>query len=214
MAKKAKAKSWASSPIDDLPERQRAILAAAFAVVMEQGYARASTLDIATRARVSKRELYTLFGSKRGILEALIASSASRLQIPLEPHDVVDRAGLLDALTAYGVAALGELSHPAVLALNRLAIAEAADTADLGGILDERGREPNRRALAALFQRAQAAGLVGAGDPFRMAGQFYALLWGDLMLRLLLGVERRPDALQIKRRAEAAAEAVLVLNPV
>ena len=37
---------------------------AAFAALMEKGYARTSTLEIATRARVSKRELYAEFGSK------------------------------------------------------------------------------------------------------------------------------------------------------
>ena len=61
------------APIDALPPRRRAILIAAVGVLMEKGYARASTLEIATRARVSKRELYAEFGSKRGILEALIA---------------------------------------------------------------------------------------------------------------------------------------------
>jgi len=34
------------------------ILEAAFAAFMEKGYATTSTLEIATRARVSKRELY------------------------------------------------------------------------------------------------------------------------------------------------------------
>ncbi len=63
-----------SALLDDLPPKRRAILAAAYDVLMEQGYARAGTLEIATRARVSKRELYAEFGSKRGILEALVAA--------------------------------------------------------------------------------------------------------------------------------------------
>ena len=212
MARKSKPGHWASAPIDDLPPRRRAILAAAFAVLMEQGYAGASTLDIATRAKVSKRELYAEFGSKRGILEALIASTAARMQVPLKPDDVADRKSLVRVLTRYGVASLVELTHPAVLAINRLAVAEADRTADLGQILDERGREPNRHALAELFARAQSAGILGPGDPNRMGGQFFSLLWGDLMLRLLLGVVRPPDAREINRRAAAATEAVLALN--
>ncbi len=212
MARKSRPGPWASAPIDDLPPRRRAILAAAFAVLMEQDYAGASTLDIATRAKVSKRELYAEFGSKRGILETLIASTAARMQVPLKPDDVADRASLARVLTRYGVTALVELSHPAVLAINRLAVAEVGRTADLGQILDERGREPNRLALAELFARAQSAGILGPGDPNRMGGQFFALLWGDLMLRLLLGVVRPPDAREINRRAAAATEAVLALN--
>ncbi|MBV8653445.1 MAG: helix-turn-helix transcriptional regulator, partial [Alphaproteobacteria bacterium] len=50
---------------------------------MERGYAGASTLEIATRAKVSKRELYALFGNKQGILTALISSRATRMRQPL-----------------------------------------------------------------------------------------------------------------------------------
>ncbi len=41
------------------------ILAAALQALAESGYAATSTLEIATRAQVSKRELYALFGNKR-----------------------------------------------------------------------------------------------------------------------------------------------------
>jgi len=44
---------------DESPARTR-ILDAAFGAFSESGYARTSTLEIATRARVSKRELYAL----------------------------------------------------------------------------------------------------------------------------------------------------------
>ena len=40
-----------------VPDRQR-ILGAAFSAFMANGYAETSTLEIATRARVSKRALY------------------------------------------------------------------------------------------------------------------------------------------------------------
>jgi hypothetical protein len=51
------------APLDALPPRRRAILIAAVNVLGEQGYARASTLEIASRARVSKRELYAEFAA-------------------------------------------------------------------------------------------------------------------------------------------------------
>lgn len=201
-----------ASPLDDMPPRRRAILGAAFLVLMEQGYAGASTLEIATRAKVSKRELYAEFGSKRGILEALIASTSARMQVPLGPVDVADRDGLAEVLTRYGTTALSELTQPAVLAINRLAVAEAGRSSDLGKILDHSGREPNRLALGALFARAQAKGIVGAGDPDQMCGQFFSLLLGDLPVRLLLGVVAPPDAKEIHRRAAAATQAVLALH--
>jgi AcrR family transcriptional regulator len=210
--KRVKPADWKTTPIDDQPPRRRAILAAAFEVLMDKGYAGASTLDIATRAKVSKRELYAEFGSKRGILEAMITTTAERMKVSLEAHDIADRKSFAQALTRYGISTLAELTHPAVVAINRLAVAEADRDSELGQILDRQGRTPHRDALAALFTKAQSAGILGPGDPYRMGGQFFSLLFGDLMLRLLLGVTQPPDAREIKRRTAAATEAVLALN--
>ena len=55
------------------------ILEAAFAAFMKNGFANTSTLEIATRARVSKRELYTLVGNKQEMLIACISERAKRL---------------------------------------------------------------------------------------------------------------------------------------
>jgi AcrR family transcriptional regulator len=201
------------APIDALPPRRRAILVAAVAVLMDKGYARASTLEIATRARVSKRELYAEFGSKRGILEALIDSASAEMQVPLTPAEIGDRHALAAALTAYGVTALSTLCNPYVLAMYRLAIAEAPGNTELGEILDASGRQPNRRALIELMRRGQAAGFLGPGEPDRLGQEFFALLIGDLMVWLLVGANQPPDPREIRARAERATTAVLALHP-
>jgi AefR-like transcriptional repressor, C-terminal domain len=62
-------------------------------------------------------------------------------------------------------------------------------------------------------RRAQAAGVLRAGErPGLFAGQFFSLLFRDLMLRLLLGVEHPPEPREVERRAKAATDAVLVLH--
>jgi len=207
------AKKSAPTPLDDLPPRRRAILKAAFEVLMDHGYARASTLEIATRAKVSKRELYAEFGSKAGILEALIASTAVRMQAPLALTEVADRRAFVATMIRYGATALTELCHPAVIAINRLAAAEAGGTSELGRILERGGRESNRQALGTFIERGQQAAFVGAGDSGRMGGQFFSLLFGDIPMRLMLGVIEPPAAAEIKRRAEAATDALLKLYP-
>ena len=207
MAKKTK------TPIDDQPPRRRAILAAAFDVLMERGYSGANTLEIASRAKVSKRELYAEFGNKAGILEALIATTSARMQAPLNLPEVANRSALAEVLTRYGITALGELCHPAVIAINRLAVAEAGGASELGHILDRGGREPNRLALVGFFTRVQKTGLLGTGDPDRMSGQFFSLLFGDIPVRLMLGTIAPPAAKEIKERADAATEALMRLHP-
>ena len=201
-----------SLPKPQATPRRTAIVAAAIAVLMERGYAGASTLEIARRAKVSKRELYAEFGSKSGILEALIEATSAETRAPLTTAQVVDRDSLADALIAYGSSALTELTSPPVVAITRLAAAEAGRSADLGKILDQRGREPNRRALIDLVAKAQAADVLRAGDAEMMAGQFFALLMGDVQMRLVLGVAKRPSSREIRQRAERAAQAVLVLH--
>src|SRR5215467_12649400 len=57
------------------------ILAAAFKAFMEKGYAATSTLEIATRAKVSKRDLYATFGTKQAMLVGCIASRATRMRL-------------------------------------------------------------------------------------------------------------------------------------
>ena len=52
------------------------ILGAAFQAFTEGGYAGTSTLDIATRAKVSKRDLDANFASKHAVLVACIQSHA------------------------------------------------------------------------------------------------------------------------------------------
>jgi AcrR family transcriptional regulator len=200
------------SPLAALEPRRRGILEAAYDVLMERGYAGASTLEIATRARVSKRELYAEFGNKSGILQALIAATAARMQLPLAAAEIRDRADLANALVAYGTMALTELTSPHVIAINRLAAAEAGRSSELGRILEENGREPNRKALIDLMAKAQAAGVLCRGEPDAMAGQFFSLLLGDLMLRLMLAVTPRPGPGEIKKRAQSATEAVLALH--
>src|SRR3984957_4394906 len=65
---------------DETVVRER-ILDAAFTAFIKSGYATASTLEIATRARVSKRELYALVGNKQETLIACISERAKRLDV-------------------------------------------------------------------------------------------------------------------------------------
>jgi AcrR family transcriptional regulator len=190
------------------PQRAR-ILQAAFASFMRRGFAATSTLDIATAANVSKRELYAEFGSKEALLGACIRARAERMRAPVRLAAVHDRASLHAILVALGTAVLREASDPAVIGVFRLAIAEA--TPRVARLLEKGGREPNRAELAALLAQAQALGLIGPGDPRELAVRFFVLLWGDLMVGLLLRVATRPGAAQAAQRARRAAEEFLTL---
>ena len=195
---------------DETPARQR-IVEAAFSAFMESGFAAASTLEIATRARVSKRELYALVGSKQEMLVACIRERAKRLQMPdlPEPHD---RQALARTLETFGTQLLREVSDPTVIAVFRLAIAEAVRAPEVARALNSLGVETGRAALREVMTRARSAGLV-SGDPSEMAEHFAGLLWGNLKVSLLLRVAERPSPREIARRARDATTAFLKLYP-
>src|SRR5438552_10075095 len=97
-------------------EARKRILGAALSAFMERGYAETSTLEIATRARVSKRELYALVGSKQEVLMACIGERAKRLTVPAELPEPPDRGTLAGILAAFGAQVLREVSDPTVIA--------------------------------------------------------------------------------------------------
>jgi AcrR family transcriptional regulator len=196
---------------DEVPARRR-ILDAAFSAFMESGFAETSTLEIATRARVSKRELYALVGSKQEMLAACIAERAKRLRVPAELPPPHDRETLARTLEMFGAQLLREVSDPTVIAVFRLAIAEAVRAPEVARALNAIGVETSRAALREIMNRAQSAGLLG-GDPAEMAEQFTGLLWGNLMTKLLLRVAEQPSAREIAKRAHAATAAFLQLYP-
>ena len=188
------------------------ILDAAFSAFMERGFAETSTLEIATRAHVSKRELYALVGSKQDMLVACIGERAKRLQVPADLPEPHDRETLARVLTAFGAQLLREVSDPTVVAVFQLAIAEAVRAPEVARTLNAVGVETGRAALREIMTRARSAGLLG-GKPTEMAEHFSGLLWGNLMMSLLLRVADRPNPREITRRASAATAAFLQLYP-
>jgi AcrR family transcriptional regulator len=196
---------------DETEVRQR-ILEAAFAAFMESGYATASTLEIATRAHVSKRDLYKLVGNKQEMLIACISERAKRFDVPADLPVLRDRETLEQVLATFGMKLVREVSDPTVIAVFRLAIAEAVQAPEVARALNSIGREASRAALRKIMAGALAAGLL-TGGPRELAEQFAGLLWGNLMVSLLLGIAERPKPREIAGRARIAAAAFLRLHP-
>src|ERR1700758_4020450 len=136
------------------------ILEAAFAEFMKSGYATTSTLEIATRARVSKRELYALVGNKQEMLIACISARAKRFDLPADLPVLRNRETLERVLASFGAKLVREVSDPTVIAVFRLAIGEAGQAPGVARVLDSMGRDASRAALRNIMAQAQASGLL------------------------------------------------------
>ncbi len=192
---------------------QERILGAAFKAFTEDGYAETSTLEIARRAKISKRDLYANFSSKHAVLVACIKSRAQRMRLPPDLPSPRTRQMLASTLTSFASNLVREVSHPSVIATFRLAIAEATRSPEIAHALDVAGRDAARGALAGLLASAQSTGLIGPGEPTEMAWQYLGLLWEGLMVGLLLGVAATPEPAEAERRAIKATAAFMQLHP-
>lgn len=190
----------------DQSPRQR-ILEAAFKVFSREGYERASTLAIATEAKVSKRDLYAHFGSKYDILVACIELRAARMNLATELPVPTAPAHLEAILTRIAAGMLIQVSDPKIVSVYRLATAEAVRAPEIARTLDRVGRLATHGRVARFMAQAQAAGLLAEGNPEQFATEFLSLAWESLWLPLVLGVAETPprDALEAQAARAAAA---------
>jgi AcrR family transcriptional regulator len=198
-----------TSPLRE-PIRGR-VLKAAFTLFDERGFSGTSMLEIATRAQVSKRDLYARFANKHAVLAECIRERTDLMRLPLETDGPMpqNREALENTLIEFGVATLQTVCRPEVLTTFRLAIAESDRAPEIARALDKNGFEANHRALSKLLKMEQANCLVIAGDPAALATSYFSVLLGNLLIRLLMRVREAPSADEIMVRARAAAETLL-----
>ncbi|MDR6292140.1 MULTISPECIES: TetR/AcrR family transcriptional regulator [Inquilinus] len=178
--------------------KREAILAAGLKVFMAEGYA-ASMDRVAAGAGVAKQTLYSHFGSKEGLLRAV----SDRFK-----HDTLrglDPAGDLGAeLLAFGDHMMRKLFDPETLGIQRLMIAQADAFPDLARIVYAAGPGRVREALVEFMRSKVEQGELRPVDPDEAAEDFVALLQGGRRQRYLFGIERAPDAGEIRRMAQRA----------
>ncbi|MDA7429883.1 TetR/AcrR family transcriptional regulator [Primorskyibacter aestuariivivens] len=184
-------------------ERREQIESAAYALLIERGYAGTSMLEIAKRARASNETLYRWYGDKPGLFAAMIRSNAEKglraLSGTLDTH-----AELEPRLHAFGAALLGGILSDQAIALNRAAAADSSG--ELGAALARHGRDAVMPVLA-----AELGGLTGFDTEEEAAETFVALLIGDLQIRRVIGQMAAPDAAFCARRAGQATRHFLKL---
>ncbi len=194
--------------------RRAAILDAAGCVFTEKGYEAATTLEIARRARVSKRDLYRLFDSKKGLAAALVATHTETMTLDPRFGDPTDRETFLAILRTFGRRFLTEFLDPRRVGLYRLAIAEAPRSVHLSEALQAEGADRVRRSAVEFIRRAVGHGLVAPQDAELVMASYFDVLVGALQIQMLLGLRDMPAAAEIAASADRATEvAARLLRP-
>ena len=192
--------------------KRRAILDAATAVFLRNGYVGTSMDEIAALARVSKQTVYKHFADKERLFEAIVAAAVDAAGNPvLEEVEALGETDDLAAdLTAFARDQLHRVMQPRLMQLRRLVIGEANRFPELGRGFYERGAGRSIAGLAKAFERLTERGLLRAPDPELAATHFNWLVMAAPVNRaMLLGDEAIPSAAELDRYAEGGVAAFL-----
>lgn len=191
--------------------RQQAVLDVVLALFVEQGD-RVTMDAVARRASCSKETLYKWFGDREGMLNATVRWQA--LRVGFTPVDLarLDLASLRRCLEEFAANWLSVISSPTSIALNRVAIGQAAGGAPLGLIVLENGRFALGKRLKPVLEAGRAAGLLRFEDSEAAFRVFFGLFARDVQIRLLLGDRGILPALRIQEDAAEATRQFLALH--
>ncbi len=189
-------------------EKRGAILGAAAALFLEQGFERTTVDAIAARAGVSKLTVYSHFDGKEGLFKALIAEKCGE---HFEAREFAELAplGPREALSRIASGFLSLMYHPDVLSLHRVLMTAASQDASMNLTFWETGPVPTIESLARLLKRFDAVGQLRVPNPTTAADQFLSMLRGVEHLRVLLNVGEAPGARRLKTIANETVEMFL-----
>jgi len=180
-------------------DRIEAILDAATKVIMEHGYAKASTREIARNAGASKETFYQRFPSKASLFAALIERQSDRLLCPIA-HALEEEKDPYKVLTLFGERLLTVLMNPESERLLQVVIAESSEFPELAAAFWDKGPGLGRELLRAYFKRLAKQGQMRKEDIEFASEQFLGALVGSIALRRNLAMPAylpNPKAVQV-----------------
>ncbi|MEQ8967268.1 MAG: TetR/AcrR family transcriptional regulator [Azospirillaceae bacterium] len=181
--------------------RQQQIEAAAYQVLEANGYGGTSMLAIAKQARASNETLYSWYGDKQGLFQALVTRNAAEVKEHLEAELKSDHDAL-SILGTLGPKLLDLLTGDRAVALNRAAAADSSG--ELGATLSKAGREAVFPLLKQVLLRAREEEQLSFEETGEAVGLYLDLLIGDLQIRRAIGRQPRPSHAARKARSERA----------
>lgn len=188
------------------PLKGDAILKAANALFLRDGFEKTSMDAIALKAGVTKQTVYSHFQNKEQLFTRMISDLCMQHVHPKsEPSRVKKPFDSL--LYEIGMALLTLITSPEGMAATRLVIAEAGRYPKIAKLYYENGTQRIMQLLAAFLDEQNARGTVNIPDTSSAASYFFALLKGQYFLRMTLGVPPIPSK---KEREAHVREAVKV----
>ena len=184
--------------------KRRAILEAATEVFLKSGYLGTNMDEIAALSAVSKQTVYKHFASKEALFIEIVTSMTDEAgdSVHSEVAELDEDSNVGEYLENYAFRQLRIVLTPRVMQLRRLVIGEVSRFPELAKVLYERGPMRALKALAALFERLAAGGLLEIDDPMTAASHFnWLIMSAPLNQAMRLGDAAIPKQPELRRHA-------------
>ena len=186
-------------------KRRSEMVEAAYSLFMEKGYASVSVDDIIRVSGGSKSSVYKYFGSKEGILKAVVESLAEDMlrEIHVEfpsggtPREALTRIGMVLVDLALSENAINQHRH---------AVSHAKALPDLAKLWYESGPKRTLDGLAEFLEKEAAAGRLRIANPAQAALLFAGMIIFHDNMRMLVCLPRSKRS----KLKEVVSEAVEV----
>ena len=181
------------------------VLLAAERVFLRAGFAATSMDEIADEAGVSKRTVYSNFGSKEQLFADVIRKRCSAVVPDLKTFSTAMQRSPEEGLTLLAIAFLKGIFDKSQIQLYQTVVAAVRRHPDVGRIMYD-GPITQSQQMFADYLRAQIElGQLTIGDAEEAAAQLIALLKTNLHMKLLFG---RSDQVGTEPIAASAASSV------
>ena len=171
-------------------DRVAEILDVAAEVFIAEGFAAASTNQIARLAKASKTTFYSRFPTKENLFLAVIERRMTRIFEQVATFQ--DGLDLRTSLEKFGANLLQIALSPDQIALIRVVSMEAGRYPELAKRFYEKGPRRGEEALATYLALQIKAGYLRDEDPLVMAGHLVSLCTGSAVRGFVLGVTTQP----------------------
>ncbi len=187
--------------------RKQAMMDAAYSLFTEKGYAVVTLDDIIKISGGSKSSLYSFFGSKEGLLKAVVEALANEMLEELQVPATLGQSPRAALLKIGNRIARLALSENAINQF-RLAVSNAKSRPDLASLWYEYGPKTTFDGLATYLAKEVEAGRLNIGDPRRAAIFFLNMIICQDTLRMAVGMAP-PLAPEVEAIVEDAVEVLL-----
>jgi AcrR family transcriptional regulator len=167
---------------------------AALRLFLDNGYEATSMDAIASQAGTTKATLYARFGSKEAIFRSVLEWATARRDWPEPEPDLPDPGDLEGALREIARVAVRRGTHPAMVSLMRIAVAEADRFPDLARHAYDSPPWPRRQVVADLLERHAAAGAIDLPDDAQVLAELFLGMVCTPALLASFGAGRDPQA--------------------